>query len=327
MVEKKDEFPEDPNAIHRKETSKKKVWITVIKIVCFLIILYFTGTSLVSQLFNIEWHHLNPDWRFLSLALLAIISMRLCAGVFYKIFLVLLGLKGFPTRIAMAVSWISVLGRYVPGKVAIIANVVYLLRRYQVRTSFSVMIPILSNCMIVLIALIISTPVLFLPWAQERVHFSPLWLVVLGIAIGVAIWPRVFIGFTNRVLLILGRPILEFTLTFKQMMIPSFLVVAQCFFSGAATWCIIKMISPLMTLSLFPMVISITALSGCMGVVVLFAPAGLGVVEGIYLIALSPLVGPEIAALSAVLIRLLHTILDIVMALAGMLILKRDRQA
>lgn len=301
---------------------KHRWWVKLIKTVILAGFLYFVGTALAKQLSYIEWRFLDLDWRFLWLAMLAAILTRGCVGGFYKILLNLLGFPLFPYRTAMAVSCISFLGKYVPGKAAIVANVVYLLARYQVRASLSGMVPILNNGMTVLIAFVLSLPVLFLPWSQEIIPFSRVWFAVLIIAAGIAIWPRIFLGVSDILLRVIGRPPLNISLTLRQMILPAILVMGQCLFSGIATWCIAKMISPSLTFSSVPMVISVTAMAGGLGIIALFAPAGLGVIEGIYLIALSPLIGSELAALSAICLRLLQTITDIFMAIAGILILR-----
>lgn len=307
---------------HQVIEKKYRWWEKPIKVIGLGVILYFVGTAFAEQLSHIKWHILNPDWSFFCFALLAAILMRLCVGGYYKVFLKLLGYPLFPYRTAMAVSWISFLGKYIPGKAAIVANVVYLLSRYKIRTSLSAMVPILNNGMTVLVALILSLPVLFLPWAREAIQFSWEWIVVLIIAAGITIWPRVFFCIADRLLRIFGRPPINITLNFRQMILPVILVMGQCIFSGIATWCILKMISPSLTLSSIPIVISITAMAGSLGIIALFVPAGFGVVEGVYLIALSPLIGSEMAALSAICLRLLHISTDVFMAIAGMLMLR-----
>ncbi len=310
------------NYFNNEKTHRWKKVIKVIKVIGLGVTLYFVGEALAKQLLHIKWRFIYPDWNFFCLSMLAAILMRVCVGGFYKILLNSFGHPLFPYHTAMAVSWISFLGKYIPGKVAIVANVVYLLSRYKIRTSLSVMIPILNNGMTVLVALILSMPVLFLPWAKETVHFSWRWMVVFIITFGISIWPRVFLSITNRLLRIIGRPPLNIILTLRQMIFPFMLVIGQCIFSGIATWCIVKMLTPSLPFSSIPTVISITALAGSLGIIALFAPAGLGVVEGIYLIALSPLIGSEMAALSAICLRLLQTSTDVLMAIVGMLVLR-----
>lgn len=78
-------------------------------------------------------------------------------------------------------------------------------------------------------------------------------------------------------------------------------------------------------IDLIPMVVSITALSGALGLFAFFSPAGLGVREGVYLFALSPIVGVEMAALCAVLLRALQTACDGVCGAAGLLIFRGTR--
>lgn len=56
------------------------------------------------------------------------------------------------------------------------------------------------------------------------------------------------------------------------------------------------------------------------GVLAFFSPAGLGVTESVYIILLSPVYGMETAILIALLSRIWNTILDLLLALAGLVV-------
>lgn len=301
-----------------------KLWLTkAFKLTLLFVLLLFIGTELSRRISFIKWDQLILDIRFLFLTILSAIIVRIFIGLFYGELLRLF--KNTPSfHIGVAVGWLALLGKYIPGKLTILASVIYLLKRYHVRTTVSVIVPILSNGLAVLIAFIIASPLLFSPWAQKMIPFSDIWFIILILMGFLTAWPKIFIGFGNILLKILRRPPLDIHLTINQMLFPFFLVFCQCIFHGITTWCMAKTIFPQTDLSLIPMFISITALSGAIGVLAFFAPAGLGVIEGLYLLLFTPLIGGDIAALLTVSLRLLQTIADILMAIIGALILKSD---
>jgi len=300
-----------------------KLGTQFVKIVLLAAVLYFVGATIIERVADVEWNRLRPDFRFLALAMLAAISARFFIGIFYGVLLRHLD-NPLPYRIGMAVSWMALLGKYVPGKMAIFASVVCLLARYQVNAAVSVIVPMLNNGMAVLIALILSLPLLFSSWARETIPFSRVWFIMLIVAGIVALCPRVFLGTCNFFLRLMKRPRLDVNLTFRQMILPVCFVTGQCLATGVATWCMARTLSPSVDLYSMPLMVSVTALAGALGILALFAPAGLGVVEGMYLLMLSPLIGPEMAALLSICLRLLQTAADILMAFAGMLFVARN---
>lgn len=293
-----------------------------VKIALLATVLYFVSTAIIEQVADVEWDRLKPDFRFLTLAMLAAISARVFIGIFYGVLLRHLD-NPLPYRIGMAVSWMALLGKYVPGKMAIFASVVCLLARYQVNAAVSVIVPMLNNGMAVLIALTLSLPLLFSTWARETIPFSRIWFVLLIITGIVALCPHIFLGICNFVLRLIKRPRLDISLTFRQMILPVCFVTGQCLATGVVTWCMARTLSPSIDLYSMPLMVSVTALAGALGILALFAPAGLGVVEGVYLLTLSPLIGPEMAALLSICLRLLQTTADILMAFVGMLFIVR----
>jgi hypothetical protein len=144
------------------------------------------------------------------------------------------------------------------------------------------------------------------------------WLVGLAILlIGlVCLHPRIFTRLANLALLRLKRqprPPRLATMPLLQAVAISlfrslFLAAALCFTAQS-----IAPVSP----SAFPLFLGSASLASVAGFLAVFAPAGLGVHEGVYWLTLWPLLGPA-AALVAILFRLLHIISDILTALAAL---------
>ena len=69
--------------------------------------------------------------------------------------------------------------------------------------------------------------------------------------------------------------------------------------------------------SVLPILVGIFCLANVVGFLTLFAPAGIGVREGILLLVLGPLVGAGMASVIAILARLIQTVADIFSAVFG----------
>ena len=72
-----------------------------------------------------------------------------------------------------------------------------------------------------------------------------------------------------------------------------------------------------------PTMIGAVSLATGIGFVVLFAPGGVGVREGLLLVFLSPLLGRPAAAVLAVCLRLLQIVVDVCLAGIGLIVLRR----
>jgi len=284
------------------------------------VMLYFVGAAIIERVSGLDWHGLNIDFRFLPLALLFLISGRILMGIFYERLLYLLN-SPVPRSVAMSVCWVAGIGKYVPGKVAILANSVYLLSFYKIRAAVAAIIPVLNNGMAVLISLLLASPLLFSSWTYGQIPFSRMGFVLLIIAGCVALWPPFFLGMINILLGLMKRPRITVRLTFGQMFFPLCIILGQCLLTGLSTWCMARAVAPLDAASILP-IVSVNAMAGALGILALFAPAGIGVREGVFLVMLSQFVGEESAALLTICLRLLQIITDVLMAALGMAVFR-----
>lgn len=281
-------------------------------------VLYFVGTAIIDRVSDLDWQNLTFDVRFLPASLLLMVSGRILMGMFYERLLHLLD-SPIPRRVAMSVCWMAGIGKYIPGKVAILANTMYLLSFYNIRAAIAAIIPALNNGLAVLVSLLVSSPLLLSPQTYGKIPFSRMGFFLVIIFGCVALWPRVFLGIINTFLGLMKRPRIPMTLTFRQMGYPICIVLGQCLLTGLSTWCMARAIAPLDAASVLP-IVSVNAMAGALGILALFAPAGIGIREGVFLVMLSQFVGEEPAALLTICLRLLQVITDVLMAGVGMVL-------
>lgn len=292
-----------------------------IKLLFLTLLLYFVGKTIIQQSRKIYWETITVDYMFLVLAITSDILTRFFSGILYSTLLRRLN-TSLPVYIAISISWISLLGKYIPGKIAVLGSAIFLLSRYKVKPEISALVPMLANGMVVITCLILSLPLFFYHRVGATIlPFSQAWFFMLLFIGTIAIHPKIIIGMANCFFRLMKRPIVQTELTLKQLFLPYCIVLLQCFFSGMTTWNMIKALTSI-DCSAFPMVVSISVLAGTLGFLAFFSPAGLGIREGVYLLTLSPIVGSDMASLTAVCLRLLQTLIDILMAILGLGLLR-----
>jgi glycosyltransferase 2 family protein len=280
-----------------------------IGLVIFFLVAFFVGKSIYAQFIKIEWLRIHINAGFLILAFLLEIAARMWVGMLYGETLNLLGTR-MPFRTSLSVCWISLLGRYVPGKIAILGSAIYMLSLHKVKPAVAATAPVIANIITIWVAISLSIP--YIVSYNDGRNLMALGISVLILVSGLFFFffPRFLIMPCNLILKRLEYPQILNKLSSRHLIPAITNAVFQCVCAGASTWSFTRAICPIEP-SHIPIVISITSLAGSLGLLALFSPAGIGVREGVYLIALSPIVGSEMAALTAVAIRGLQTLCDI----------------
>jgi glycosyltransferase 2 family protein len=301
---------------------KYKNIIRCLKWGVFFTILYFVGRAITIQIIQIDWATVKFDWIFLCLSIIFEIMARFLGGILYTSLLNIMKLQ-LPIKIPISISWISQLGKYIPGKVAFLSSTIYFFNMYKIRPAIATFVPVLANMITIWIALMLSLPLFFSLLEGQIAPFLNMALMIIAISGIICFQPSVLLMLGNFLLKKMGSPPLEITIGFFKILPSWGVVFFQCVCAGIAAWCMVKTIA-FAEPQQIPIVISVAALAGTLGLLALFSPAGIGVREGIYLLTLTPVIGSQKAALFTVLIRLMQTIVDVVMAISGFLILQNS---
>lgn len=302
--------------------SSRRRWMRVfIGVPLFGIVCYFVGRSLASDFGQIDWSNLRLNYLALAGAFACLVLSRFMNGLNCSVLLASLG-HPISVRRVTPVIWLASLGRYVPGKMAVVAGAAIMLTRLGVRMPAALASLFLSTALMIIMSLITCLPLLAMPAIREAMPFG--WLLGLLILLGglVCLHPRVFMTLVNFVLRRLKRqplpshlatgPLLQAILV---SLFRSLLLSAGLCFTAQSMTCV--------PASAFALFIGSAGLASVAGFLAVFAPAGLGVHEGVYLLTLSPLLGPA-AALLAIVFRLLHIVSDIVTAAIALPLVSRS---
>jgi glycosyltransferase 2 family protein len=310
----------DANALR---PARSPIWRRAVGMIALAILLVFVGSALWDRLEKVDWASLQIRWGVL---LAAFATQGVGMFVWAWSFHALLRHLARPPRPAttFAAAWLARLGKYVPGKVASVLGVVWLLRPYGVPSAALLATSVLQQTLWMVLGLLASLPLTL--WEPVRSVFPMAWLgcVFVGAAGLVALHPRVFLAVANWLLRRLRIEPLSVRWGVRPYAAPAISVLAGIFLAGLGLWLMARAIIPIEIESL-PLCVAASALSAISGYLVLFAPAGLGVREGVLLVVLSPIVGPSSAALVAVISRLVQTLVEAFFGGIGALVLWRQR--
>jgi hypothetical protein len=219
---------------------------------------------------------------------------------------------------------ISQLGKYLPGKVMFFGNY-YLLSRaagisnLQVGTSF-----VVSMALWMLTASLCALPVLSL--LDPALKYS---ILLVPVVVLLLINPRVLSWFLRLGQWVGGQtegqrlPLPE-GLSVRFYLWVALLDMLNWILGGLGAWFCLRALAPV-ELGIYPLVLAALALGTIAGFVALFAPAGLGIREGLGALILAPVVGAEIALLGLVLLRGISVLVDLALALLSMAAGDRSR--
>lgn len=310
--------------MHRCKSQKylRVVLLRCLKYSLFGLIIYFIGKTLIYQILQIQWNELTILTQFIFLSVLFEIITRLFIGLSYALLLKSSGCS-LPIPVSISVGWVALVGRYLPGKVTVLASAALLLKKYQIKTAIAGIVPLFVTIITILVALLVSVPFLISGKNTQLVLVSYSLIPFFILFILIFSRPQLFNRAIQAVFQRFGMS--EFHIHFSRKYIAICFVVIffQCVCAGISTWMVIRSIYPI-DLFFLSRIVSITAFAGVIGLLAIFFPAGIGVKDGIYFFTLSGMVGSETAALATVLLRLIQTVTDIGTAGIGSAFLYSD---
>ncbi|MDP6381465.1 MAG: hypothetical protein QF662_08985, partial [Phycisphaerae bacterium] len=123
-----------------------------------------------------------------------------------------------------------------------------------------------------------------------------------------------------------GRQPLPTSLRLRDYAVPLIVCLADRLLIGVTLWFVARSVTDISVIWM-PFFISAAALAMTSGFLAVFAPAGIGVQEGIFMLILTPLLGEGSVAIVIVAMRLTQIVVEVVFAGIGtiMLRLMRDK--
>jgi len=303
---------------------KAAIWRRLARWGLLLVVLVFVGRLLIRQIAAEDWSKIHFTPIYLVLAFLSALAARGMVVLSYRGVLAGFGIRPRWGR-SMTIAWLPLAGKYVPGKFASVAGAVWLLRRNNVGTAPAVSAVFIINGLLVMVGLIVAGPLTL--WQPVRRILPQAWLWCSLVLAGgiVCLHPRVFALVGNLILRKLKRPQFSLLPDLRHYLAPILVMMLQCASSGLAMWLVARSITEVSPLDI-PLFISATALAGTLGFLAVFAPAGIGVREGILLAVLGRTL--QVGAGTAIVaFRILHVLIEMLLVVIALGLLKTQRPA
>lgn len=295
-----------------------------LKLVAASAVLFFVVRALARRFSAVSWAELEVKPVPVALAVGCLAAGTFLAAVAYRRLLASLG-RGLSYPATFAAVWVATLAKYVPGKVTGLAGAAWMFRQRGVPAPEALSVVAVVQGLSVVLGLVVAAPLAFWQPVVRRLPVAWLWCGVLVAAAAVCVHPRVFRAIMNRLLRALKRQELQAFPAVGDYVPPVAILLANQVLAGTALWLVARSLGPVSPAWL-PFFISASALAITAGLLAIFAPAGLGVREGILLIVLGPVIGGGLAAVAVACLRVLQTLVDAAMAAAGAALLRSVRK-
>jgi len=281
----------------------------------FLVYALVSGWSEVA---NYAWH---PNWGLLALsALVVFVSYFVTGGAYVAVVDSLV--SPAPSHRRMLSVWgVSLIGRYVPGSVVMVAGRMEMARTYGVSRRATMAAIIYEQVLSVGVAAAVGAA-----FVLEYGHLGPRWLtwVVAFLPLGLVILhPRIIGPTLGTALRRLGREPLPQVIHLRRVIVlAAWYLVAQLVL-GVGAWLGIRALGG-------PAVGSVAFVTGAflfsfaVSMLVVVVPSGLGIREGVFALALAQHVPGSVAVALAVVSRFEITIVELLAVGAFTLIARRQ---
>ncbi len=306
-----------------QETAREKGsrrWIALaIKAVLFIVVVWFVSLLFYRSIRQVDWSVLVFKPALIVLGAAVIMAASLVGSWIYRNLY-----RGLGSSLSKVQSFVLLtvppLGKYLPGKVLSMAG------HAAIAGSFGISLAVSGPAIVLITGLGLSGAALLgliLVMVQAHSQLGGQFVqfvlpagffVVLAL---VFLHPAIYRRVINFVLGLVKQPPLTFNLSLFSMtkFLFGFMIQLGLYISGAAIMVLGIVDIPFSTL---PTIAGVSCLASVAGFLAIFAPAGIGVYEGILLMLLTPVTGAGIAGIIAILMRLAQTAADLSLAAAGL---------
>jgi len=315
-----------------RKSSGRPLLAAVVKVVLAAVVIYFAGRQLVANWAEVSQYHwtLHPP-----LMILSIVLHLLTFVIFSKTWCLLIHSFGFdvPLKYGFKISYITNLGRYIPGKIWPVFGMVYLLNRlsiskevafasWGVATIFGMPAAFLAGFITIFLY-----PEMLTGISEGSLGIGPFVVAALTFTASfvLVVSPRWAIALFNWFLRLIRRPTVNFELG-KKVALQVYLgyfIGWICFGVSFYTFMNAIMVDPEI-----PIIAGVGSfvLAYIIGYLAFFSPGGLGARELVLITVISPFLGP-VASGVAVTARVWNLISEIVAALIALLIKMEGKRA
>lgn len=304
------------------DNQRYKVATSFLKVLLFLLVLWYAGNALYNSFLLVDWSYVRFHFTLFILGGLVLSGTCLAGTIAYRNIYHAIGSKLSFSK-SFVLLTVPPVGKYLPGKVLAIAG------HAAIAKSFGVSLKASGTAIILIMAIGLSAAtllgtILVSMTSYLGVDIGVLYPYLYAVIISVIFFhPRIFLPVLNFLLRLIKQSPIKVDLSFIRIIFFFFSLLLQTglYISGTVLMAFGLLAIPT---SFFPAVVGASCLANVAGFLALFAPAGIGVREGILLFMLTPTLGAGTASILVLLIRLFQTAADFILAGIGYLVFKRN---
>ncbi|UCF70140.1 MAG: flippase-like domain-containing protein [candidate division WOR-3 bacterium] len=292
-----------------------KILRKVLAVVVVFVIFYFLITYLINNWQKIPFASLqfNITNLLLSFALLLVNFLLFIQG--WKYIILRLGSK-ITFRTAFWIISLSQVAKYVPGGIWFALGRAYLGKAEKLGAgTIAVSVIIETGMTFLACILLLFLSVIF---SRQLLHINTWFIVPLFIIFLILIQPSILNRLMNTALKIFKRPAINLDMSYLQLLELSAYFIGFLIAQLIGFFFLVNSIYPTGMSKIFELSAAYL-LSWMAGFVVIFAPGGLGVREGVMTILLSSILPPPLAIAISFLARVWLTVFEIAVFLAGLI--------
>ena len=298
---------------------------TVLRWLAVAVIVYFVGKVLAGGIGKVDWAALRVHWGWLLLSPLPVVL-----ALTLEAWAVRLAYRKFGASFAVPRTLFLValpqLGKYLPGKVLALAGHVALAKGYGASGKVIASVLVLLQFLAILASVLLSLaggamhapqgPATALPGASPAeaqfllVLHLVLWVAAIG-GMALLLVPRLYLWVLNQGLRLIRRQPIESTLNVGTMLKLTVLLTGRTLGYSLGFAMMAKAVVPRLTFSAVPDLVVAFCLANLVGYLALFAPAGIGPRDGMYILLLAPIMSPPEAGLVTLMVRVWQTLMDL----------------
>lgn len=287
-------------------------------IIILLIIFSFLISNLIKNWQNIPFNSLrfNLINLIISFVLLCINFLIFVQG--WRVIILKLG-SNISFKNSFWIMSSSQIAKYVPGGIWFALGRVYLGKSEKLKEEIVALSVVVETGLTFLTGILVF--LLSITLMEQKFITNFLFVIPIFFLFLIALYPPLLNKLTNFALRIFKKPAIHLDISFGQILQLSIYFLGLWFAQIIGFYFLINAIYPIALSKIFNLTAAYT-LSWMTGFVVIFAPGGLGVREGMMTLLLSPILPTPLAIVMSFITRIWITIFEIVIFFVGLLIKK-----
>jgi glycosyltransferase 2 family protein len=289
---------------------KKENLIKIAKYIVILLIFLFIFRYLYLNFNSLRYSDLNFNLSFLLLSVLIYLVHLLCNAIIWH---VITFQNGCSINIFSAIKLrvYAEFGKYIPGKVFTYGILLFSYEKSNIAKKKIAACSVQELILSMLSAIIISLLSIFVSEIKELEHYKFIFLIIAACCL-LFVYPPLLQFIMNIFFRIFKKEKITLAVSFGKVIVTLFLYLINWLVFGWAFYFFINSFYPL-PVNYYFFSTGAFAIAGIIGFISVFAPAGLGVREGVLIFTLSFILTAAVSSLISLISRIWITICEILL--------------